>query len=129
MSIAIAAVIAVAVVAIVAWPFLSPSRPDAVPDDVRDGAERLRRARADVYDEIRQLESDHGAGLVEDDDYRAQRRDLRVAAARIMRAEAGSVPATPEEQLEREIEAARRRMGDVSTGASKAPADGREDCD
>ena len=111
MSIALAAIMGLVAVAFVAWPLLRPSRPGVTEDDEAGEADGLRRARAGVYQEVRQLETDRASGLVEDDDYQAQRRDLRVAAARIMQSEASSEALTPEERLEREIEAARRRRG------------------
>ena len=112
MSIALAAIMGLVAVAFVAWPLLRPSRPGVTEDDEAAGdAEGLQRARAGVYQEVRHLEMDRASGLVEDDDYQAQRRDLRVAAARIMQSEASSEALTPEERLEREIEAARRRRG------------------
>ncbi len=116
MSIALAAIMGLAAVAIVAWPLLRRLRPGVAEDDASGEAEGLQRARAGVYHEIRQLETDRASGLVEDDDYQAQRQDLRVAAARLMESEARSSAPTPEEQLEREIEAAR---GGRAGGGSK----------
>ena len=115
MSTALIAMMGLVAVAIVAWPLLRRSRPAVAEDDEAGEAEGLRRARAGVYQEVRQLETDRASGLVEDDDYQAQRRDLRVAAARLMESEARSSAPTPEELLEREIEAARRRRGGASS--------------
>ena len=111
MSEALAAVVAVVAMAIVIWPFVRASAKGETPGVDAGEAEAYRRARADVYQEIRQLEADRASGLVEDEDYRTQRQDLRLAAARVMQAEARSAPSDREERLEREIAAARRTRG------------------
>ncbi len=109
MSAAIAAIMVVAVVVIVGWPFLRRSRTNGRALGEHERIEGLRRARADVYHEIQQLESDRETGLVEDDDYRAELHDSRVAAARLLQSETASSAEAGVGRLERQVREARRR--------------------
>ncbi len=61
-----------------------------------------------MYEQIQQLEADRGAGLVIDSDYAGNLRELRIAAAELMRSEQ-ALPdeLSTEEELELEIEKAR----------------------
>lgn len=108
MSIAIALAMLVVVIAVVAWPLLRRSRSHEVRGEAED-AEKLRRARTEVYREIQLLDTERDAGLIEGDDYGVERRDLRIAAARLMQAEAKSRSDPSAEELEREVWAARQR--------------------
>ncbi len=73
--------------------------------------ERLRVARMRAYRQIADLEGDYQAGDLTEQDYELQLRELRLTAARIMQREEqlGAIVSDAEE-LEREIEAARRGM-------------------
>jgi F0F1-type ATP synthase membrane subunit b/b' len=71
--------------------------------------ERLRVARLRVYRQIADLEADFQSGDLTGQDYEAQLRELRLEAAQIMMDEERlGITISDEEQLEREIEAARR---------------------
>lgn len=109
LGILIGLLIAALVVAVVTWPFLRKrhGEPAAAPARLSERA-RLRRARQDVYEQIRQLQADRGSGLATDDDYAGYLRELRIAAAELMRSEQ-ALPdeLSTEEKLELEIEKAR----------------------
>lgn len=117
MGIAIGVLLAIGALAVIAWPFLRRRSPAAHADVVgaRPGdthvdrpQDELRRARGEIYRLIRQLEADHSAGLVSDDDFRSQFEDLRAEAAGLMMNEASSTSMSdPAAELEREIAAAR----------------------
>ena len=61
-----------------------------------------------MYEQISQLEADRSAGLAVDDEYAGYLRELRIAAAELMRSEQ-ALPdeLSTEEELELEIEKAR----------------------
>ncbi len=75
----------------------------------------MRQAREELYGQMRQLELDRDAGLVDEAAFRGHMRELRIEAARLLRAER-QMPEelSPEEELEREIAAARQRAADQS---------------
>ena len=98
------ALVLVALAALI-YPFLR-RRTYAPPAD--SAPERLRAERQRIYRQITDLEADRTAGDVTEEDYRAQLGELRTAAARAMRDEASIGTGGGEEQLEREIEAARK---------------------
>lgn len=50
-----------------------------------DELERLTRLRSDLYEQIRQLQADHAANTITDEDYRHQLLELRVGAAETIR--------------------------------------------
>ncbi len=109
MGIAIGIALTIAVVAAIAWPFIkTKSDPKHGKGRLSDTA-RLRLARADIYEQIRQLEADRDAAVISKNEYSAHLRELRVSAAELLRAQ-DRLPAelTTEDQLELEIEAARR---------------------
>ncbi len=110
MGIVIGIALTIVVVAAIAWPFIKTrSDPKRGKGRLSDAA-RLKQARADIYAQIGQLETDRDAGIISRDEYSAHLRELRTSAAELLRAQ-GRLPAelTTEEQLELEIEAARRR--------------------
>ncbi len=110
MGIVIGIVLTIVVVAAIAWPFIRTRR-----DPKRGGgglseSARLQLARADIYEQIAQLEADRDAAIISDDGYSAHLRELRVSAAELLRAQDRlPVGLTIEDQLEMEIEAARQR--------------------
>jgi uncharacterized membrane protein YdfJ with MMPL/SSD domain len=96
------AALAVAVVVVVALPFLREPEPVSDTLDALDAAERARlEAREDrdrALAALKELEADHRAGRVSDDDYRAVVGILRRDAAEALRAldrldQAGTRPA------------------------------------
>jgi hypothetical protein len=98
-ALVIGAVLAVACVIVVAWPFL---REPAARDDRLEAPDELEQRRLAVAEErdralaaLKELEFDHRTGKISDDDYRAQVAPLRRRAAEALRAlevrtEAGS---------------------------------------
>ncbi len=109
MGIAIGIALTIAVLAAIAWPFIK-TKSDLKPGKGRlSDTARLRLARADIYEQIGQLETDRDAGIISGDEYSAHLRELRISAAELLRAQE-RLPAelTTEDQLEVEIEAARR---------------------
>ena len=81
--------LAVAVVVVVALPFLREPTPDSDALHVLDAAERERleaeEARDRALSALKELESDHRAGRITDDDYRAVVNILRRDAAEALR--------------------------------------------
>lgn len=89
-ALVLAALLAVACVVIVALPFLREPAPTADRVDdldplVRDRLELAER-RDRALEALRELEADHRAGRVDDDDYRAAVGSLRREAAEALRA-------------------------------------------
>ncbi|MEX0763441.1 MAG: hypothetical protein WD208_04335 [Dehalococcoidia bacterium] len=114
MGIALGTALVLASMAVLIYPFINRRRYEAPGDPTH---ERLRVARLRVYRQISDLEADHRAADLTEEDYRAQLREHRIIAAQIMREEArlGNVPAD-EDDLEREIESARRRRSGALEG-------------
>jgi hypothetical protein len=131
LAIAIGIALTIVVLAAIAWPFIKTrSDPRSGKGRPSDTA-RLRLARADIYEQIRQLEADRDAGIISEDEYSAHLRELRVSAAELLRAQDG-LPAelTTEDQLEMEIEAARRgRNPGLPAPDNPDNPDNREDPD
>ena len=103
--IALSALLALAAVVFVAWPFLR--EPEVAPaDDLVPGAtpgERERLRLAEVRDQalaaLKELEFDHRTGKISDDDYARQIGPLKAAAAAALKAYdrlAGPPQAVPE---------------------------------
>ena len=86
----LAAVLAVAVVIVVALPFLREPAPDSDELHALDPAERrlldAEEARDRALAALQELEADHRAGRISDDDYRAVVGSLRRDAAEALRA-------------------------------------------
>lgn len=78
------AILSVLVVALVAWPLItrvSSPAPEGGDDDRRAVEEELERS----LDAIREIELDHRAGNLSDDDFEALDRDERARAVELMR--------------------------------------------
>ncbi|MBM3635221.1 MAG: hypothetical protein FJW99_08095 [Actinobacteria bacterium] len=98
MAYVLIALVSVLVVALVAWPLLrgeSGAQPAAQSDDLRAVEEELQSS----LDAIREIEMDHRAGNLSDDDFAALDRDERARAVELMRrrdalTEAGDAVAT-----------------------------------
>ena len=109
MGIVIGIALTIVVVAAIAWPFIKArSDPKRGKGRTSDTA-RLKQARADIYAQIGQLETDRDAAIIGENEYSAHLQELRISAAELLRAQ-DRLPAemTIEDQLELEIEAARR---------------------
>jgi hypothetical protein len=89
-ALTLSAVLAMACVVLVALPFLREPEPATDHVDVVDAATRNRLALAETRDRaleaLRELEADHRAGRIADDDYRASVGGLRREAALALRA-------------------------------------------
>ena len=109
MGIVIGIALTIVVVAAIAWPFIKTRRDPKRGNGRLSDTARLKTARADIYAQIGQLETDRDAGIISGDEYSAHLRELRISAAELLRAQE-RLPAefTIEDQLELEIEAARR---------------------
>lgn len=83
------AALAVAGVVVVALPFLREPTPESDVLDELDAAERMRleaeEARDRALSALKELESDHRAGRITDEDYRAVVNILRRDAAEALR--------------------------------------------
>ena len=126
MGIVIGIALTIVVVAAIAWPFIKTrSDPKRGKGRLSDAA-RLKQARADIYAQMGQLETDRDAGIISRDEYSAHLRELRTSAAELLRAQV-RLPAelTTEEQLELEIEAARRGRNPGGSAPDKSD-DGQE---
>jgi len=84
MPIAIGAIVAVISLIVIAIPFIRGS--GAVLSARHTGeVERLTRLRSDLYDQVGQLQADHAANTVTDEDYQHQLLELRIGAAETIR--------------------------------------------
>lgn len=89
-ALALGAALAVVCVVLVALPFLREPSPDSDELHALTPAERRRLALAEERDRalgaLKELEADHRAGRIDDDDYRASIGPLRREAAEALRA-------------------------------------------
>ena len=89
-ALALGAALAVVCVVLVALPFLREPSPDSDELHALTPAERRRLAHAEERDRalgaLKELEADHRAGRIDDDDYRASVGPLRREAADALRA-------------------------------------------
>lgn len=84
MAYVLIAVLSVLLVALVAWPLLTRQRdplPACQEDDRRAVEEELQRS----LDAIREIDMDHRAGNLSDEDFEALDRDERARAVELMR--------------------------------------------
>ena len=86
MQLVLAVAIALLIVAVVAWPLLMRRRNAPTPSGESDPSVNDNSAALNaVYDAIRTLQTEHGLGRVNDDDYQDQLDEYRRQAARILR--------------------------------------------
>ena len=86
MQLVLAVAIALLIVAVVAWPLLMRRRNAPTPSGESDPSVNDNSAALNaVYDAIRTLQTEHGLGRVNDDDYQDQLYEYRRQAARILR--------------------------------------------
>ena len=84
MPITIGALVAILAIVVLAIPFIRRSG-SALSARQSAELERLTRLRTDLYDQIGQLQTDHAANSVTDEDFRHQLLELRVGAAETIR--------------------------------------------
>lgn len=85
MQLGLAIAVALLIVAVVAWPLVVRRRNAPHPDPSETpGTDRAAALNA-VYEAIRTLQTDHGLGRVNDDDYREQLDEYRRQAAMLLR--------------------------------------------
>jgi hypothetical protein len=126
MGLAIGVLLTIGALTVIAWPFLR--RRSGAPAGVGPFGEagaphpqslELRRARGEIYRQVRQLEADHSAGLVGQAEFQSQMSELRGSAAALLREEANLPGADaaadggpdPMARLEREIANVRASLG------------------
>ena len=86
MQLVLAVAIALLIVAVVAWPLLMRRRNAPTPSGESDQSANDNTAALNaVYDAIRTLQTEHGLGRINDDDYQKQLDEYRRQAARILR--------------------------------------------
>ena len=86
MQLVLAVAIALLIVAVVAWPLLMRRRNAPTPSGESDPSVNDNSAALNaVYDAIRTLQTEHGLGRINDDDYQEQLDEYRRQAARILR--------------------------------------------
>lgn len=109
MGIVIGIALTIAVMIAITWPFFRSKYKFKPGEERLSDTARLQLARADIYEQIEQLEADHDAAIISGNEYSAHLRELRISAAELIRAqESLPIELTTEDQLELEIEAARR---------------------
>ena len=82
MQLVLAVAIALLIVAVVAWPLLMRRRNAPTPSDASEASGNDNSATLNaVYDAIRTLQTEHGLGRVNDDDYQEQLDEYRRQAA------------------------------------------------
>ncbi len=115
MAIALGTILALASVIVIAYPFLRSKQYRLVSEKYVT-REKLRAERHRIYRKIGDLEADHTSGDLTEPDFQLQRDQLRIAAAKILREEAGSTALDREEQLEQEISRLRKKSADSLEG-------------
>lgn len=86
MAVFVITVLLVTIIAVLAYPFfVRPSRQGALDDAADELAQRLRRSRDRVYEEIRALQQEYFLGNLTEEEYRTQLRGARIQAADLMR--------------------------------------------
>lgn len=86
MTIFIVTIVLVAILLVLAYPFvIQRSGRGMVDDAAAELAQRLRRSRDRVYEEIRALQQEYFLGNLTEDEYHLQLQEARLEAARLMR--------------------------------------------
>ena len=116
MALLLGALLAIGALAVVIWPFLrhdaGAARSESTPSARMNETRRHREA---IYREMRTLETEHGLGQVDLQEYqdRLQRYRLEAAAALRGEEELGGWVSRLDQDVEEEIEAARRSLNGV----------------
>jgi|TARA_B100000959_G_scaffold279504_1_gene339755 hypothetical protein len=84
MAITLGALVALVSLVVIATPFIRRSGA-ALSEQQSGEVDRLTKLRGDLYDQIGQLQADHGANTITDEEYRDQLLELRVGAAETIR--------------------------------------------
>ena len=104
MQIILGTLLALASVAVIAYPFFGSKRHRLISESfvIR---EKLRAERLRIYRKISDIDADYESGDLTEADYQQQRNALRISAAETLREETGSMSAGNgrDEQLEKEI--------------------------
>lgn len=85
MAYVLIAVLCVALVALIAWPLVSRSAAGAAPAEQLDDRRAVEEELQASLDAIREIEMDHRAGNLSDEDFEALDRDERARAVELMR--------------------------------------------
>lgn len=119
MAIAIGTLLALVSIAVIAYPFLGSKRYWLVSERFVH-REKLRAERLRIYRKISDLETDYSSGDLTEADFQAQRDQLRITAAELLREESETtVPVKDrDEQLEREISRLREQSARSSEGGN-----------
>ncbi|HMO00020.1 MAG TPA: hypothetical protein PKD59_11455 [Miltoncostaeaceae bacterium] len=109
-GILIVAVAALAVVALVAWPLVRAGEDAAPPDPDADARRDLDEQLAGSLEAIREIEMDHRAGNLSEEDFAELDAAERARAVELMRRadalrEGGEVPKSPESKTDNGPEA------------------------
>ena len=115
MAIALGTLLALASIAVVAYPFLGSRRYRLVSERF-ETREKLRSERQRIYRKIGDLESDFTSGDLTESDFQLQRNQLRIAAAEILKQESGSTKSEQSDQLEQEISRLREQSANSPEG-------------
>jgi len=122
----IVTVVLIATLAVLAYPFIvRHTNRDGLDDAAVDLAQRLRRARDRVYEEIRALQQEYFLGNMPEEEYRATLQAARMDAASLMQQQQ-QVQQTLEDiddQIERELEQA---ANEIATDAPESTQDDRD---
>lgn len=117
MTIAIGTLLALVSIAVIAYPFLGSKRYRLVSERFVN-REILRAERLRIYRKISDLETDYSSGDLTETDFQAQRDQLRITAAALLREESETTAPVKDrdEQLEREISRLREQSARSSEG-------------
>ena len=86
MAVFVITVLVAATIAILAYPFfVRPSKRGALDDAADELAQRLRRSRDRLYEEIRALRQEYFLNNLTEEEYRSQLQEARLQAADLMR--------------------------------------------
>ena len=127
MAIAVGVIVALVSLVVIALPFIRRSGA-ALSAQHSSEVERLTRLRTDLYEQIGQLQADHDADKITDEDYSHQLLELRVGAATTIRLldqlgyedEPQDAPVSlTRESLEEEIAALRQAVGHRGAGSGE----------
>ena len=86
MTIFIVTIVLAAILLVLAYPFIIQRNGRGMIDDAgAELAQRLRRSRDRVYEEIRALQQEYFLGNLTEEEYQRQLKDARLEAAELMR--------------------------------------------
>jgi flagellar basal body-associated protein FliL len=118
----IATVVLIATLAVLAYPFfVRRANRDGLDDAAVDLAQRLRRARDRVYEEIRALQQEYFLGNTPEDKYRELLQAARMDAASLMQQQQQVQQKLEEinDQIEQELEQATGEQAEDAPGSAR----------